>query len=233
MKIYEKNISLFTVIVIATCLVIAIFSIAYFYSVDKTDQAIEAILSGLISGGVIFLIQISMDAYKFKVTDKYRRLGVTDILGNKKERKFYGNLILSTNTDIKMLGKTAKDLLDDFAHEDSDDEISKALLVAIEKQRKIQFLLAHEDYLDESHKADLKSVKSQLTLLQKNENFTVKYYNHIPAHSIFIVDNTCIVGPIFTGKSNRETPAIHLERHSQLAKHYEDYFDSEWEICEK
>ncbi len=233
MRVYEKNIPLFTVIVIATCLVIALCSIVYFYSVDKKDQAIEAILAGLISGGMIFIIQASMSAYEFQITDKYRRLGVTDILGNKKNREFYGNLILSTNTDIKMLGKTAADLLDDFANENSDNEISKALLVAINKQKKVQFLLAHEDSLDDSHKAALKSVKPRLTLLQKNENFTVKYYDHIPAHSIFIVDNTCIVGPIFTGKSNRETPAVHLERHSQLAKHYEDYFDSEWEICEK
>lgn len=229
MNIHEKKISYFQVTVAIIILLTSCLSIIY---TNLQDEKWQSILSGLITGGLILLTQALMDVYEFKTIDKYRRLGVTDILGNKKKREFYGNLILSTNTDIKMLGKTAADLLDDFANENSDDEISKALIVAIEKQRKIQFLLAHEDYLDESHKADLKSVKSKLTSLQKNKNFTVKYYEHIPAHSIFIVDNICIVGPIFTGKSNRETPAIHLERHSQLARHYEDYFDREWNECE-
>ncbi|MGY6274598.1 hypothetical protein [Methylomonas sp. MgM2] len=230
MNIHDKKISYYQIIVGGIFVFVSGFFILY---INSEDSKTQSILSGLITGGVILLCQALMDGYEFKTVDKYRRLGVTDILGNKKKREFYGKLILHTNKDIKMLGITAADLLNDFGNENSDDEISKALITAIQKKCQIQFLLADEVFLDEAHKAKAGTAKSKLAVLSKNNNFSVRYYKHTPAHSIVIVDDTCIVGPIFTGKSNRETPAIHLERHSQLAKHYEDYFDSEWNVCDK
>jgi hypothetical protein len=226
MSIHDKKISYFQAIVAVILIAISMFSIPFIIS---DNSKFQSILSGLITGGVILLCQALLDVYELKTIDKYRRLGVTDILGNKKKREFYGNLIFSTNRDIKMFGVTANDLLQDFANENSDDEISKALLIAIENKRQIQFLLAHEDFLDETHRAKSNSARLKIESLLKHKNFRVKYYKHIPAHSIVIIDDKCIVGPIFPNKSNRETPAIHLKRYSQLAKNYEDYFDREWD----
>ena len=56
----------------------------------------------------------------------------------------------------------------------------------------------------------------------------MKFFNHIPSHSIFSVDETCIVGPVFPYLESKNTPALYLENSSPIAIEYLKYFETEW-----
>ena len=59
--------------------------------------------------------------------------------------------------------------------------------------------------------------------------FLIRYFEHKAAHSIFRIDDTCIIGPIFPEIESRNTPALHVMSSSPMAINYLDYFDSEWD----
>ena len=59
-------------------------------------------------------------------------------------------------------------------------------------------------------------------------NIDIRYFNHTAAHSIFRVDDTCIIGPVFPELESKYTPALHVMNSSPVALNYMDYFESEW-----
>jgi hypothetical protein len=65
-----------------------------------------------------------------------------------------------------------------------------------------------------------------------NYSLEVKYFNHIPAHSIFNVDDKCIVGPVFPEVESKYTPALFLRNSSPIADKYLKYFEYEWNKAE-
>jgi hypothetical protein len=58
--------------------------------------------------------------------------------------------------------------------------------------------------------------------------FEVRYYDHLPAHSIVVVDTECLLGPVFPGLSSKTTPAMHSECAGEFAGPYIRYFENEW-----
>ena len=72
-------------------------------------------------------------------------------------------------------------------------------------------------------------MKSRIEELHKYNNLEVRYFNHTAAHSIFRIDDTCIIGPIFPELESRNTSAMHLKNNSPVALQYMGYFSSEWE----
>ena len=88
--------------------------------------------------------------------------------------------------------------------------------------------------LPESKKADYAKVRTKYKeLIQRYPNVEIRYFNHIAAHSIFRIDDTCIVGPVFPNLESKNTPALHVMKSSPIALHYMDYFETEWKDAKK
>ena len=85
--------------------------------------------------------------------------------------------------------------------------------------------------MSEDKKVAHRQVKHTLQEIQRR-NYTgkieIKYFQHTPAHSIFMVDNNCIVGPVFERVESKYTPALHLKKDSPFAVKYLEHFDEEW-----
>jgi len=232
MSIHERKPSITYAQIIFFVLTVAIlvFSTCFYFDL-LTGEKWGSIISGLLTGLIVMLFQTFLDWYEFKTIDKYRSLGVVDILPNRKNQDYYGNLISKSNREIKVQGVTALSFLEDFANKNPNTKEDQ-LIEAIRKDVKIKILVAHESYLDERHRRKANEAESKLRELSKKNNFEFRYYRHEPAHSILIIDDECLAGPVFPEVKSQDTPTVHLNRYSQLAKYYEDYFDNEWNDAE-
>ena len=72
-------------------------------------------------------------------------------------------------------------------------------------------------------------MKAKKKELRHYQNLEIRYFSHTAAHSIFRIDDTCIIGPVFPELESKNTPALHVMKSSPMALNYMDYFDSEWE----
>ncbi len=212
--------------------IVSILSYLLFFTDISNSAKGSGIISGLFTGFIIVSCQIWLSWYEFRKIDEYNELKIKKILSDRKDPVYYGDLISKAKKEIKIQGVTALSFLDDFANENPNAlENKKVLLKALEGKVKVQILIADKSILDNRHKRKAEEAENKLKQLSSNINFEYKYYIHQPAHSIVIIDDGCIVGPIFPDVDSRDTPAIHLKRDSQLAKYYEAYFNNEWDGC--
>lgn len=224
--------------IVLILLVFIIFLSIWFFSSDAKDEKINAILSGLITGFVALLLQLWFSWVELNKLKKFDELKIINILATRDDPEYYRPLIKSAKRDVIVLGVTCLRFLQDFA----DDEASapnknKVLLESLDNKKiKVKLLVADESVLDnQDDKAKAKTAKPRLERLRQNypNQFFYSYYTHIPAHSVMIIDDESIVGPIFPDVSSRYSPAIHLKNDSKFVEHYREYFNKEWDECSK
>ncbi len=231
MKIFTKNVKINATVIIFICLVIStvVFGLLFW---NTTDTKILAIFGSLFAGLIVAIIQFIIAWQDYNQTEKLKELELIKVLYNRDSRTFYEEYIKKAKREINMMGVTANRFFNDFA-DDSPNATSnaKVLLDALQRNVKVRILLPESDYVDENKKGDVEKVK-QLVKTINNKYSTcsleVKHFNHVPAHSIFNVDDKCIVGPVFPELESKYTPALYLHNSSPLADKYLTYFDDEW-----
>ncbi|PPD18076.1 MAG: hypothetical protein CTY24_13655 [Methylobacter sp.] len=219
---------IFLIIVVLTYLL-------FFTEIPNTAKG-SGIITGLFTGVIIAAFQLWLSWYQYEIIDEFKELKIRKILANRKDQNYYGELISKAEKEISLLGITALSFLEDFANNNQNaPEKERVLLSALRKQNfKVKILVADKSVLDERHKRKADEAEALLKELKSFPNFEFAYYDqHHPTHSVLIIDDEFIVGPIFPKVYSRDTPAIHLQRDSQLAKYYETYFNDEWEECIK
>ena len=208
----------------------------WFNSSAANDNKLNAILSGLITGFIALLLQLWFSWVEQNKLKKFDELRIIDILAARDDPEYYRPLIKSAKRDVMVLGVTCLRFLHDFA----DDETSapnknKVLLKLLDKKKlKVKLLVADETALDnEEDVAKAKAAQPRLERLHIKypNHFFFSYYKHRPTHSVMVIDDECIVGPIFPGVSSKYSPAIRLKKDSKFVEHYREYFDKEWDEC--
>jgi hypothetical protein len=197
----------------------------------------SAIIPGLLTGFIIALFQAFLSWYEIRKIDEYNSLKIKKILSHRKDANYYGNLISKSKNQISVLGVTAQRFLEDFGNTNPKaPEHEKVLLRALERGVKVKILVAKNNFLEDDQnkqKASHAEIKLNEILNKYQNNFDYLYYEHKPTHSIVIIDEECIVGPIFPKLESKYTPAIHLNTNSTFAEPYTDYFNLEWDQCWK
>ncbi len=210
----------------------------WFNSSAATDDKLNAILSGLITGFVALLLQLWFSWVEQNKLKKFDDLKIINILATRDDPEYYRPIIESAKRDVMVLGVTCSRFLDDFA----DDEKrapnkNKVLLKLLDKKKlKVKLLVADETALDnENDKSKAKAAQPRLARLSEKypNNFFYAYYKYTPSHSVMVIDDESIVGPIFPGVSSKYSPAIHLKSDSKFVEHYREYFDKLWYECTK
>lgn len=128
------------------------------------------------------------------------------------------------------MGVTAVRFFSDFADTSTGaPENAMVLLNALGRGVRVRVLLPSNTFLPNIKKADYDKVKTKYEeLKQQHQNIEIRYFNHTAAHSIFRIDDICIVGPVFPKLESRNTPALHIMKSSPFAINYMDYFEDEW-----
>ena len=230
MKIFEKSFRITASAIIIIVLSLAtIFLVVIYWKTENNPWS--SILGSLIAGLIVAIIQFLIAWQDYKENEKLKKLKLIEILYNRNERSWYANYIAEANNQIDVMGVTAVRLFDHFASTDNNaPETDKVLIRVLEKGIVVRVLLPDEDHLPNNEKKqDANKVrKKHQDLVKQFPNLEMRYFKHIPAHSIFRVDDECIVGPVFPELESKYTPGLRLKNKSPLASKYIEYFEKEW-----
>ena len=129
------------------------------------------------------------------------------------------------------MGVTALRMMQDFASESSPRDDKKVLIFVLAKGIPVKILLPKSEYLNNTSDISKHNMSKNIfdSLKNKFERFEVRYFDHVPTHSIFLVDHECIIGPVFSNYESKDTPCIYMGINNEFAKKYIDYFNLEWE----
>jgi len=209
----------------------SLISAYYYYDMDPKDAALVA---GLTTGLVIFVVQFLLSWNDHLAYEKFHALRIEKILDHREDRQFYEELIKASQSKVDVMGVTASRLLEHFADTKSERPETRVLIDALERGVEVRILVASERYLAGNEKLNCKKSASMLSSISNpNNKFQYRYFKHSPAHSVVVVDDKCIVGPVFPDIPSKYTPAIYLSVHSRFAKKYLVYLESEWDKASK
>ena len=235
MNIFKTNIKIrATVIIIAVLFLVAIGVGVWFWI--SGNEKLSAILGSLFAGLIVAIIQFIIAWQDYKQTEKLKKLELIEILYDRDSRSFYEEYIRQSKRKIDMMGVTASRFFNDFA-DDSPNATpnAKILLNALSHNVKVRILLPSSEFVDANKKQDVENVKQKVRAIRnayQKCSLEVKYFKHVAAHSIFNVDDKCIVGPVFPEVESKYTPALFLRNSSPMAIKYLTYFEDEWNKAE-
>lgn len=232
MNIFNKNVKISATIIIIILILISTLIVGILFFKDTVNSKVGVILGSLFAGLIVALIQFIIAWQDYEQTEKLKDLELIQVLYDRADRKFYEYIIKKSRRKISMMGVTGSRFFNDFA-DNSPDATSNArvLLDALQRNVKVQIMLPEAEYIDEIKRHDVAAVKKVVKEINDKypDIFEVRYFKHIPAHSIFCIDEKCIVGPVFPKLESKYTPALYLRNSSPIAVQYLNYFDNEWE----
>ena len=238
MKIYDKRVRVSLSLVATFLLVILIVvSLYIFWRAGDDGGKLAGLTGSLASGLIIAIIQFWLGWLDFAQTKELKKMELLEILYNRDSRDKYESYIKKSKRKIDIMGVTSVRFFNHFADTDtSAPEGAKVLLHAMERNVNVRVLLPSDEFLpNETKRQDAYRVRIQYFELKKKypHNIEIRYFNHIAAHSIFRIDDTCIIGPVFPKLESKYTPALHVMNSSPIALNYMDYFESEWNLAIK
>lgn len=232
MGIFEKTWKLDQRYIVIVIFIFALIGSLWFVF-NLSDENWKNIFISISAGLIIALIQFGLSWYEYTTIDKYRKMGIKNIYDNKYKEEMYGDKIYKAKQKICLMGNTAGKFLEDFANLNSKTSSKKILIEKLKNNVEVNILVGRKEiFVNQSNRLrDYERAKAIIDELLKQypQTFKCKYYNHEPAHSIFIFDKECFIGPIFPDTSSFDVPFIHMYNESIFASNYIEYFNSEWE----
>lgn len=231
MKIFSKSIRIKATSLIIIILVVLTIITGIWFG-NSSDAKSGAVLGSLVAGLIVAIIQFIIAWQDFSQTERLKELELIKVLYNRADRIFYENYIKKSKRNISMMGVTGSRFFKDFADTSPNaTSNAKVLIEALERRVRVKILFPAKDFVEGTKKQDFEIVKEQVAILtdKYSPNFEVRYFTHVPAHSIFNVDDECIVGPVFPELESKYTPALYLKNSSPVADKYLEYFENEWE----
>lgn len=229
-NIFKKRVNLFFSTIIIIILVIVIIVIACFYFIiDQTNTKLLQIIGGLLSGLVVAIVQFLFSIKDYRELEKIKALGVQRILPYRDDENFYRNFISSAKERIYVMGVTANRFMKDFADKESTRPEKQILINVLEKGVKVRILIPKESFLETKDKLNFQQARVLLEKTRESQNnFEYRYFDHIPTHSIVLVDNKCLLGPVFPNMASKDTPCIQFDSLNDYSYKYLTYFEHEW-----
>ena len=235
MSLYNKKLSISMpwAIVIVTLLLLAAFGAISILMTDKAILASEGPLwvfaSGVVSGLVVTLAQFCLSWADAKAIDRFRRMGVENVLTTRDEAAYYGLLIQGARSQVDVLGSTATRLMEDFADPNSPKTEKRALIEALKKRVRVRILVAAPVRLDASDQYKYPVNRKRFEAIADTyPNFEVRYFDATPIAAFVRADHELVVGPLLPGVESKHTPALHVYNYSPYAASYLNYFEEAW-----
>lgn len=230
MGVFEKSVKMsLSIIILIVLSALFLVAVAVYLWIDDPGNIWGAVFGSLTAGFIVAIIQFLIAWQDYAQTDKLKKLKLIEILYNRATRDKYSEYIKNCNRELDVMGVTAVRFFNDFADTSVQaPEESTVLINALDRRVRVRILLPSDEFLPDSKKVDSARVRDKYAELSKYQNLEIRYFNHIAAHSIFRIDDTCIVGPVFPELESRNTPALHVMSSSPMAVNYLNYFESEW-----
>ncbi len=209
--------------IVLTLLVLLAFYWYFFYD-DSIDSLYKNIFAGVFSGLIITFFQVFVDFETLKLNRVIKNSKLKNMLSNRNDKSYYEDLLKNATSQVSIMGVTAERFFRDFGSAEIDD--NKLIDKLLNNEVEFRLLLTEK----EGKKSD--RAKDYREKYSKNDNFNIHYFdksNYVP-QSIFIVDEQCILGAIFSCQESKDTSALHFfDKNSDFSKQYVDYFNKIWD----
>lgn len=227
MFLTQTRVPLWAVIVVLIVIMALILAVTLF---QMTDVKWIGVVAGLISGLVIYLIGFIVDFQAFRALDRYRRMGIRDVLDNRHDKSYYKRVLSKSRNQVRVMGTSCNRFVTDFLDMDSDDKILIDRLRRCPKL-KIQILIPAEEFIDPESSTRFSLIEPKLKKAQNQfgNRLTIRRFASVARQSIVIVDDEIIVGPVLPGMESRQSPAVHVNRTTKYGAKCAEYFDRVWE----
>lgn len=203
--------------------------LSIYFSFKINDPDWRTLVGGIGGGIIVYILSFLFSIYEYIQIDKYRSLGIRNILKNRRDKSYYANVIKDAKEQIQVMGASCSSFINDFADIDSDEHILIDALKA-NPRLNVKFLIPTEDKMDLESRNKFAGHKVKIDALLRvyKNRVELKRYDFDPRHSLVRVDSSMIVGPIFQGVESRNAPAIHVDVPSIFSERYVSYFDNTW-----
>lgn len=230
MKLYEKILRIHLSKIIAGGLIIFIVIALYYYYVGDEKSKATLLLGGLCASLIVAFIQFLFSWNEHIEIEEIKKIRVKKILPYRDDENFYRELIIKANNRIWVMGVTALRFMKDFGDEQRGRPEKKILIDALQKKVTVKILVPKLIHHTSENKKNLQISENYFSKTKKSfsNNFHVKYFDHIPAHSIVVVDDMCLLGPVFPHLESKDTPCIFMSVSNEFARKYINYFEEQW-----
>lgn len=239
MSLYKKKLSIsmpVAIVIIAVLLLMAFGTISIVMTNKgfwENEGPLWVFASGVVSGLVVTLAQFCLSWTDAIAIDRFRRMGVENVLTTRDEEDYFGQLIRKAHTQVDVLGSTATRLMEDFADPNSPKSEKRALINALTKGVRVRILVASPAQLDASDQYKCQATRQRFeTIAVAYPNFEVRYFDSTPIAAFVRADHELVVGPLLPGVESKHTPALHVFNHSPYAASYLSYFEKTWVTAE-
>jgi hypothetical protein len=238
MSLYNKklSISMPCAIVTVTVLLLMVFGAISIRMTGKgileNEGPLWVFATGVVSGLVVTLAQFCLSWADAKAIDRFRHMGVENVLTTRDEESYYGQLIQTARSQVDVLGSTATRLMQDFADANSPKAEKRALIEALERGVPVRVLVAAPARLDPGDKYKCPINRKRFdTMANRYSNFEVRYFDAVPIAAFVRADHQLVVGPLLPGVESKHTPALHVYNSSPYAASYLKYFEETWKTA--
>lgn len=209
MKLFERIIRVHLSRLLLAVLTISICICVYFYYVGDEKSKVTLLLGGLGASLIVALIQFLLSWNEHLEIEQIKKIGVKRVLPHRDDEEFYRGLIKEGKNRIWVMGVTALRFMQDFGDDQRGRPEKRVLIDALQRNVAIRILVPKFGHLKGPNDTKLRESNSHLIRLKGTHgNFQVKYFDHIPAHSIVVVDDMCLLGPVFPDLASKDSPCI-------------------------
>lgn len=205
--------------------VLSLGGIFYVYNSNTPETWIE-LFTAVSTGLLCHLISLLCEWQQYKTLDKFRVMGVLDVLNNRRDKAFYENELSKAKEIVQVMGTSCERFVDDFANEENDAHV---LIDALKKNEglKVFILLPKIEKMDDKSRSKFDTNKPKFEKLKKkfSNQVEIKHYAFEAHCSLVRVDDILIVGPVFRGTESKDSPAIHIKANSPYAIKHIEYFE--------
>jgi hypothetical protein len=202
---------------------------AWYYWLDDQSAKMIGLVGGIVSALVVFSLTFVTTVRPIQQLDRYRRMGIRAVLRNRHDKEYYRKIVANAKKDVRVMGASCTRFIEDFLDVKSDDRVLVTAL-RINSALRVQLLAPQEQYMAESAKARSQEVSKLLDLLKREfgDRIEMRRFAERAAHSLVIVDDDLVAGPIFEGDKSKYAPAVHVAMWTDFARKYSEHFD---EVC--
>jgi hypothetical protein len=217
--------AVFLAALVAICSLIAV----YYFEIDDSQIKIIGLVGGVLAGLVVYILTFLTILSPLKELDRFRRMGVKNLLMNRHDRDYYRDLVKDASRSVAVMGASCTRFVDDFLDEENDD---KVLFDALSRQSGLQvrFLIPSEEFMTKDSNDRVVKMVPKISKISGHFNgrIQLRRFNESARHSFVLVDDELVAGPIFDNDRSKHAPAVHVSTTTPFGRKHEQYFEEIW-----
>ncbi|WP_448250278.1 hypothetical protein [Thalassotalea agariperforans] len=219
-------------IILLLSLVIISIWLVYSYANSDIETKWAPFIGGAAVSSIAALFQYLISFIDYRNNEKLKDSGVVKFLASRGDKSYYQNLIKNSTIELKLLFHTSKRFCEDFCASGKGDNLLIEIMNAKPKLT-VKMLILSRGLLHDDDKTSYEIAQKILNQMKSKfgDRFQIKYYNHIPAHNIFLSDNDAVLGPYFEHAKSKYSHSIHFKSNANFVTEYKEYFDKEWDLA--